>query len=106
MPDKGWIAQFHKRLELALTQKAGRSGAISIWRDVRRLQGNFLFDKTIQDGVRSAALFVSLYSSGYSSSSYCSDELKWFHQKAQAEPLGLAAREPALDGEGLALDPA
>src|SRR4051812_9811303 len=79
--EKGWVAQFQKRLELALTQKAGRSGAICIWRDERRLQGNFLFDKSIQDAVRNSAVFVSLYSHGYAASTYCADELKWFYQK-------------------------
>src|SRR5450755_2690383 len=88
---KGWVAQFHKRLEVALAQKAGRSGAVSIWRDERQLEGNLLFDKSIQDGVRSSAVLVSLYSHGYAASSYCADELKQFHQKAQAESVGLAA---------------
>src|SRR5262249_29769667 len=56
-----------------------------------RLQGNLLFDKSIQEGVRNSALFVSLYSHGYARSSYCAEELKLFHAKAQAESLGLAA---------------
>jgi hypothetical protein len=88
---RGWVAQFHKRLEVALAQKAGRSGAVSIWRDERQLEGNLLFDKSIQDGVRGSAVFVSLYSHGYAASSYCADELKQFHEKARAESLGLAA---------------
>lgn len=90
-PDAGWVAQFHKRLELALTQKAGRSGAITIWRDERRLRGNLLFDKSIQDAVQRSAVFVPLYSHGYANSAYCADELKWFYEKAQKESIGLAA---------------
>lgn len=90
-PARGWVCQFHKRLELALTQKAGRSGAISIWRDERRLLGNFLFDKTIQTAVRESCLFVALYSPGYASSAYCAEELDWFYKKAQSEAIGLAA---------------
>src|SRR5260370_10849045 len=88
---RGWIAQFHRHLDLALCKKAGRLDSFKIWRDTRELQGNQLFDRTIEDAIRGSAVFLALSSHGYMQSEYCKQELGWFYQKAQKEPVGLAA---------------
>jgi hypothetical protein len=92
-PASGWVAQFHRRLDVALSKKIGRLDTIKIWRDTREIQGNELFDRTIQDAIRSSAVFVALSSHGYLQSKYCLQELAWFHQKAGEESPGLAAGE-------------
>lgn len=87
---RGWVSQFHRHLEIALSKKIGRLNVIRIWRDTREIQGNQLFDRTIQDAVQQSGLFVALMSNGYLESEYCLQELRWFHEKAQREPQGLA----------------
>lgn len=86
----GWVARFHRHLEVALCKKVGRLDAIKIWRDVREISGNHLFDRTIEDAVRGSAVFVGLSSRGYLESEYCRQELQSFASKAQQEPAGLA----------------
>jgi hypothetical protein len=88
--DRGWVAQFHKHLEVALSKKVGRLNTVRIWRDVRELPGNKLFDQTIKDAIRASAVFVALSSNGYLQSDYCRQELAWFHDNAQSPGLGLA----------------
>jgi hypothetical protein len=85
----GWVTQFHRHLSVALSRKIGED-TVSVWRDARRIDGSQLFDRTIQDAIQSSALFVALTSPGYLRSDYCLQELKWFHQKSQQEPAGLA----------------
>jgi hypothetical protein len=86
----GWVAQFHRHLEVLLSQKIGRLNTVKIWRDTRQIQGNELFDKTIENALRGSAVFVALSSQGYLESSYCRQELQSFYEKAQQEPMGLA----------------
>jgi hypothetical protein len=90
-PQQGWVSQFHRHLNIALSKKIGLLDRLKIWRDTREIQGNQLFDKTIQDAVQGAAVFVALDSHGYQASEYCRRELEWFYQKAQKDSAGLAA---------------
>ena len=90
-PDKGWVAEFHKHLEVALSKKVGRLHTVKLWRDTREIQGNELFDRTIQDAIRQSAIFLALSSNGYLQSDYCRRELTWFYQHAQTGSIGLAA---------------
>ncbi len=83
-----WVEQFHKQLEIALAKRIGRVGIVKIWRD-KRLEGDQLFDETIQNSVDNSALFLALTSNGYLASDYCKDELQAFHRKAQTEQYGL-----------------
>ena len=78
----GWVAQFQRHLDVALSKKVGRMDTVKIWRDTRELQGNQLFDRTIQDAIRGSAIFLALTSHGYLQSGYCKQELTWFCQKA------------------------
>jgi hypothetical protein len=83
-----WVDHFHQQLEFALARRIGRIGVAKIWRD-KRVEGNQLFDETIKNAIERAAVFVALTSNGYLESSYCRQELKWFHEKAAVEPFGL-----------------
>jgi hypothetical protein len=85
----GWVTRFREHLDVQLSKRVGRMGAVKIWQDPT-LEGSQLFDKTIEDAVNGAALFIALTSSGYLASDYCQQELRWFHQKASDEPSGLA----------------
>jgi len=90
-PQQGWVSQFQRHLNVALCKKIGLLDKLKIWRDTREIQGNQLFDKTIQDAVQGAAVFVALDSHGYQASEYCRRELEWFYKKAQKDAAGLAA---------------
>ncbi len=83
-----WVEQFHKQLEIALTKRIGRIGLLKIWRD-KRLEGDNVFDETIQKNIDDSALFLALTSNGYLASDYCKDELQAFYKKAQTEQYGL-----------------
>jgi hypothetical protein len=86
--EAGWVTQFREHLEVQLSKRVGRIGAVKIWQDPS-LEGVQLFDKTIQDGINRAGLFVALTSAGYLASDYCRQELRWFSEKARSEPAGL-----------------
>ncbi len=83
-----WVEQFHKQLEIALAKRIGRMGLVEIWRD-KKLEGDQLFDETIQNNIDNSALFLALTSNGYLASDYCKDELQTFYRKAQKEQFGL-----------------
>ncbi|HKP11807.1 MAG TPA: toll/interleukin-1 receptor domain-containing protein [Blastocatellia bacterium] len=85
----GWVTRFREHLDVQLSKRVGRMGAVKIWQDPA-LEGSQLFDKTIEDAINGSALFIALTSSGYLASAYCKQEVCWFHRKAGSEPLGLA----------------
>lgn len=89
-PSRGWISQFHRHLEVALSKKIGRLNTVVIWRDIREIRGNQLFDNTIEEAVDGSAVFLALHSHGYLASEYCRQELAAFYNKARREPAGLA----------------
>ena len=76
-----WVEQFHKQLEIALAKRIGRVGLVKIWRD-KRLEGDQLFDETIQKNIDNSALFLALTSNGYLASDYCKDELHGVSQES------------------------
>jgi hypothetical protein len=86
---KGWVVQFQQHLEIQLWKRVGRTESVKIWWDPA-LDGNQLFDKTIQNRVQGSALFLALTSAGYLASDYCGQELRCFHQKAHGERYGLS----------------
>lgn len=89
--ERGWVSTFEKHLQVALDRRAGRIGAVKIWRDLRRIDGNQLFDRTIEVALDATAVFVALTSNGYLASDYCRQELAWFRDRAAADPIGLTA---------------
>jgi len=87
--ETGWITEFCEHLDVQLSKRVGRIGAVKIWQDPK-LEGGQLFDQTIQNSINTSALFLAFTSTGYLASEYCRQEVKWFCQKAGTEPLGLA----------------
>jgi hypothetical protein len=87
--EEGWVTQFQKHFEVQLSTLVGRMGLVKIWWDPE-LDGNQLFDRTIQERVNRSAIFLAMTSKGYVASDYCQQELSWFVQKSTAEPWGLS----------------
>src|SRR5207253_6224621 len=87
--EAGWVTRFREHLDLQMSKRVGRMGAVKIWQDPA-LEGGQLFDKTIEDAINNSAIFIALTSSGYLASEYCKQEVCWFQAKAGKEPLGLA----------------
>jgi len=87
--EEGWVTQFQKHFEMQLSTLVGRMGLVKIWWDPE-IDGNQLFDRTIQERVNRSAIFLAMTSKGYLASDYCQQELLWFVQKATAEAWGLS----------------
>ena len=78
--DLGWITRFHATLAALLSMRLGHQARI--WRD-QKLQGNDVFDAEIEAQFRQAAVFVSILSSRYLSSEWCTREMREFCDNAQ-----------------------
>ncbi|MFX0136583.1 MAG: TIR domain-containing protein [Candidatus Hodarchaeota archaeon] len=85
---QGWVAKFKENLEISLSKRVGRIGAVKIWWGPV-VKGNQVFDDTIKDAIDASKLFIALTSNGYMASDYCKKELDWFYQKAKKESIGL-----------------
>src|SRR5580765_1809768 len=68
----GWIAIFHRALEIRLAQLLGKPPRI--WRDPK-LQGNDVFADKLVDRLPRAAVLVSVLSPRYIKSEWCLREL-------------------------------
>jgi hypothetical protein len=77
--DKGWIANFHKALEVRLAQLLGEKPRI--WRD-KKLQGNDFFGDEIVQQFPKTALMLSIISPRYIKSEWCTREVKEFYKTA------------------------
>ena len=77
---QGWITRFHATLEALLSMRLGRKA--QIWRD-EKLQGNDIFADEIVAQFRQTAAFVSILTSRYLASEWCTRELKEFCDSAQ-----------------------
>ncbi len=86
----GWIEQFYTDLNILLSRRIGKAGAIEIWWDNNKLDGNILFDESIKTGIKESAILLCLSSPGYVESEYCLKELELFYKKAQEEDIGLS----------------
>lgn len=89
--EKGWVSLFQRYLYVELSKKLGRMNVLQIFRDTRKIQGNQLFDSTLQEAVQNSAVFLALDSNGYAESEYCHQEIRSFYEKARQDPVGLAA---------------
>jgi hypothetical protein len=76
---KGWIASFHRALEIRLGQLLGRTPRI--WRDPK-LQGNDAFADRLVDRLPGVAILVSVISPRYMKSDWCLRELHEFTKAA------------------------
>jgi hypothetical protein len=72
---EGWVAGFHKRLQIELDQELGEKAVL--WRDAR-IGANDDFSADIEKQLRSAAVLVAIMSPGYLNSRWCDWELKGF----------------------------
>ena len=82
---KGWIEEFHRSLDIRLSQLLGRKPVI--WRD-KKLQGNDIFGDEIVDQFPNVAIIISILSPRYVKSEWCTKEVVEF-QKAAEQNIGL-----------------
>jgi hypothetical protein len=78
--EKGWITRFHASLKAILSMRMGREA--KIWRD-EKLQGNDVFSREIVAQFKKSAAFVSVLTSRYLNSEWCTREAHEFCQSAQ-----------------------
>src|SRR4051794_23889548 len=88
---KGWVANFHRALEVRVAQLLGKSP--HIWRDPK-LAGNDLFAETLVDRLRRVAVLVSVVTPRYLKSEWTLRELTEFFRAAE-EQGGLKVRDKA-----------
>jgi hypothetical protein len=72
--DKGWVADFHEKLEVLLARLLGRREIFSVWRDPK-LHGNDEWKDTIDAACRDSAVGVFILSPGFVASDWCRREL-------------------------------
>ena len=72
---KGWIDNFHERLENVLGEALGYEP--KLWRDPR-LPGNSYFADVLEERIRTTAVLISILSPGYLQSDWCLGELREF----------------------------
>jgi hypothetical protein len=77
----GWVAEFHRMLEIRLSQLLGEQPAI--FRDPK-LRGNDYFDDVLLNALPKVALLVTVLSPRYIKSEWCVKELEEFCRAAQA----------------------
>jgi hypothetical protein len=77
--EKGWITRFHATLKAILSMRMGREA--TIWRD-EKLCGNDVFSDEIVARFKQSAVLVSIVSSRYLNSEWCTREAREFCQSA------------------------
>jgi hypothetical protein len=77
--EKGWVSRFHTTLKALLSMRLGRTA--KIWRD-EKLQGNDVFSDEIVGRFRQSAALVSIVTSRYLNSEWCTREAREFCQSA------------------------
>lgn len=78
--EPGWVSEFHRSLEVRLSQLLGYRPAI--WRD-KALDGNHNFSDEILTQLPEIAILVSVHSPRYVKSDWCVREVDEFHRIAQ-----------------------
>ena len=78
--EKGWITRFHATLKAILSMRMGREA--KIWRD-EKLQGNDVFSNEIVARFKQSAVLVSVVTSRYLNSEWCTREAREFCESAQ-----------------------
>ncbi len=77
----GWIDRFELAFSTKLRQLCGAS--TEVWRD-HKIDGSDLLTPTIEENVRGARLFLSIFSQSYLQSEWCRTELRIFAEAAGA----------------------
>jgi len=88
---KGWIAEFHRALEIRLGQLMGTKPII--WRDPA-LHGNHIFDKEIVDQFSKVAIMISILTPRYVKSEWCMKEVNEFQEICQ-QNIGFIVKNKA-----------
>jgi hypothetical protein len=79
-----WVEEFERALRESIGQRVG-PGRVEVWRDIRRLAGNELFDAQIEHQLNRSTIFVTVLSQHYLSSAYCRKEFQAFGQRHLAK---------------------
>ena len=77
----GWIDRFELAFSTKLRQLCGAT--TEVWRD-HKIDGSDLLTPTIEENVRGARLFLSIFSQSYLDSEWCRTELRIFAEAASA----------------------
>lgn len=77
--EKGWITEFHRALEIRLSQLLGERP--KIWRD-SALDGNHDYDKEIVSQFPKIAILISILTPRYVKSEWCIKEVEEFYKAA------------------------
>lgn len=80
--DKGWITRFHDSLDSMLSMRLGED--VNIWRD-NKLRGNDILSDEVIGRLKQSAVMVSVLSSRYLKSEWCTREANVFCQNAIQE---------------------
>jgi hypothetical protein len=88
---KGWVANFHRALEIRVAQLLGKSP--HIWRDPK-LSGNDLFAETLLERLKRVAVLVSIVTPRYLKSEWTLREFTEFLKAAEVQG-GLKVRDKA-----------
>jgi hypothetical protein len=80
-PPSGWVGTLVRQLKNELAQKLGREDTFKVWFDNHRLRGNHTLSDEIAEQLERSATFVAIVSPGYSTSSWCLDELRLFTRR-------------------------
>lgn len=83
--EKGWITEFHRALEVRLSQLLGERP--NIWRD-SRLDGNHIFSNEIISQFPKIAVLISILTPRYVKSEWCVKEVLEF-KKASEQNIGV-----------------
>jgi hypothetical protein len=78
--EKGWVSRFHTTLKAMLSMRLGRDARI--WRD-EKLTGNDVFSDEIVARFKQSAALLSIVTSRYLNSEWCTREAREFCQSAQ-----------------------
>jgi hypothetical protein len=78
--EKGWVTRFHATLKAMLSMRMGHEA--KIWRD-EKLQGNDVFSDEIVARFKQSAALISILTSRYLNSEWCTREAREFCQSAQ-----------------------
>lgn len=79
---RGWISQFHRSLEVRMSQLLGQE--LKIWRDPK-LQGSDLFDEALVRQFSNSKVLVSVLTPRYVRSEWCRRELEEFVRVAETQ---------------------
>jgi len=78
--EKGWVTRFHTSLKALLSMRMGTE--VQIWRD-EKLQGNDVFSDEIVGRFRQSGALISILTSRYLNSEWCTREAREFCESAQ-----------------------